>query len=50
MEGEQRMDQRYSTDDDATVELKKALQKSKPRSNIKMSEAEVRMKKQAKKS
>ncbi|WP_268870144.1 hypothetical protein [Neobacillus bataviensis] len=43
------MDQRYNTDDDASVELKKALQHSKPRSNILMSEAEIRMKNQGKK-
>ncbi|MFZ7946833.1 MULTISPECIES: hypothetical protein [Bacillaceae] len=40
------MDQRYNTDNDASVELIKALKKSKPRSNIKMSEAERRMKNQ----
>ncbi|MEH7074429.1 hypothetical protein [Neobacillus drentensis] len=44
------MDQKYNTDDDANVELKKALSKSKPRSNPNMSEAEQKMKYQNKQS
>jgi hypothetical protein len=44
------MDQRYNTDDDANVELKKALRKSPPRSNPNMSEAEQKLKFQNKKS
>ncbi|WHY75493.1 hypothetical protein QNH20_15225 [Neobacillus sp. WH10] len=44
------MDQRGKTNDPATAELNKALRKSKPRNNIKMSEAELRMKNQGKKS
>ena len=50
MKGEVGMDQRDKTNDHATVELNKALSKSKPRNNIKMSEAELRMKNQGKKS
>lgn len=37
------MDKKYNTNDDATVELKKALNKTKPPQN-RMSEAERRMK------
>ncbi|WP_268875994.1 hypothetical protein [Neobacillus soli] len=44
------MDQKYNTGDDATVELKKALRKSPPKSNPNMSEAELKMKFQGKKS
>ncbi|MFJ5717014.1 hypothetical protein [Neobacillus sp. NPDC093127] len=44
------MDQKYNTGDDATVELKKELRKSHPRSNPNMSEAEMKMKYQGKKS
>lgn len=50
MKGELEMDQRGKTNDPATAELNKALRKSKPRNNIKMSEAELRMKNQGKKS
>ncbi|MDR7237977.1 hypothetical protein [Neobacillus drentensis] len=38
------MDQRYNTGDEANVELKKALNKSQPRSNPNMSEAEQKLK------
>ncbi|WP_285290518.1 MULTISPECIES: hypothetical protein [unclassified Bacillus (in: firmicutes)] len=44
------MDQKYNTDDDANIELKKALSKSQPRSNPNMSEAEQKLKTQNKKS
>jgi len=44
------MDGKYNTSDDATVELKKALHKSKPRQNPNMSEAEYKLKYQGKKS
>jgi hypothetical protein len=43
------MDQKYNTNDDATVELKKALNKSTPRNKSNMSEAEWRLKYQGKK-
>ncbi|MEH6904794.1 hypothetical protein [Neobacillus drentensis] len=38
------MDQKYNTGDDATIELKKALNKSQPRCNPNMSEAEQKLK------
>jgi hypothetical protein len=38
------MDQKYNTGVDASIELKKALNKSKPRSNPNMSEAEQKLK------
>lgn len=38
------MDQKYNTGDDAAIELKKALNKSQPRSNPNMSEAEQKLK------
>ncbi|MGG3563329.1 hypothetical protein ABES03_17190 [Neobacillus rhizosphaerae] len=44
------MDGKYNTNDDATVELKKALNKSTPRRNPNMSEAEMKMKFQGRKS
>jgi hypothetical protein len=44
------MDQKYNTNDDATVELKKALSKNTARSNPNMSEAEQRLKYPEKKS
>ncbi|MGX6443419.1 hypothetical protein ACWM35_09390 [Neobacillus sp. K501] len=44
------MDQKYNTNDDATVELKKALSKSTPNRNPNMSEAENKLKYQGKKS
>ena len=44
------MDGKYNTNDDATVELKKALSKTSPRKNPNMSEAEYKMKFQGKKS
>jgi hypothetical protein len=44
------MDGRYNTNDDASVELKKALSKTTPRKNPNMSEAENKMKFQGKKS
>lgn len=44
------MDKKYNTNDDATVELKKALNKTTPRRNPNMSEAENKMKYQGKKS
>ncbi|SMQ81737.1 hypothetical protein SAMN05444673_4474 [Bacillus sp. OV166] len=44
------MDQKYNTDDDANIELKKTLSKSLPRSNPNMSEAEQKLKFQNKKS
>jgi hypothetical protein len=44
------MDGKYNTNDDATVELKKALNKGTPRKNPNMSEAEMKMKFQGKKS
>ena len=44
------MDQKYNTGDDATVELKKALRKSPARNNPNMSDAEMKMRFQAKKS
>jgi hypothetical protein len=44
------MDQKYNTDEDATVELKKALIKSTPGNNPNMSEAEMKLKFQGKKS
>ncbi|WP_462413349.1 hypothetical protein [Neobacillus sp. Marseille-QA0830] len=43
------MDKRYNTGDDASVELKKALNKSQPRSNPIMSDAEYKLKYQGKK-
>lgn len=43
------MDGKYNTNDDASVELKKALSKSTPRKNPNMSEAEYKMKYQGKK-
>jgi len=49
MKGEVGMDQRDNTNDYPTLELNKALRKSKPRKNLKMSEAELRMKNQGKK-
>ena len=48
--GGSHMDGKYNTNDDATVELKKALNKSTPRKNPNMSEAEMKMKFQGKKS
>lgn len=36
------MDQKYNTNDDATVELKKSLRKSPPRNNPNMSDAAER--------
>ena len=44
------MDKRYNTNDDATVELKKALRKSTPRQFPNMSDAEMKLKIQGKKS
>lgn len=44
------MDGKYNTNDDATVELKKALNKSTASKNPNMSEAERKMKFQARKS
>lgn len=44
------MDKKYNTNDDATVELKKALSKTMPRRNPNMSEAEYKMKYQGKNS
>jgi hypothetical protein len=44
------MDQKYNTNDEATVELKKALSNSTPRNNPNMSEAERRLKYPEKKS
>ncbi|WP_268926637.1 hypothetical protein [Neobacillus vireti] len=44
------MDQKYNTNDDATVELKKALRKSQPKNNPIMSEAERRLKNQGRNS
>ncbi|WML31143.1 hypothetical protein RCG24_04475 [Neobacillus sp. OS1-32] len=44
------MDKRYNTGDDATVELKKALRKSEPRQQPNMSDAEMKLKFQGKKS
>lgn len=44
------MDKKYNTNDDATVELKKALRKSTPSNNPNMSEAEMKLKSQGKKS
>jgi 3-isopropylmalate dehydratase small subunit len=44
------MDQKYNTGDDATVELKKAIRKSTPNNNPNMSEAEMKLKSQGKKS
>lgn len=44
------MDNRYNTNDDASVELKKALSKSTPRKNPNMSDAEMQLKRQEKKS
>jgi hypothetical protein len=38
------LDGRYNTGDDATMELKKALRKSKPSQKPNMSEAEAKMK------
>jgi hypothetical protein len=43
------MDGKYNTGDDASVELKKALNKTTPRKNPNMSEAEFKMKYQGKK-
>ncbi|MGG1400661.1 hypothetical protein ABE288_22975 [Bacillus salipaludis] len=43
------MDGKYNTNDDATVELKKALNKTKPPRYPNMSEAERRLKFQGKK-
>jgi hypothetical protein len=43
------MDQRYNTNDDANIEMKKALNKSTPRNNPNMSEAEMKLKKSGKK-
>lgn len=42
------MDGKYNTSDDANVEMKKALSKTKPRKNPNMSEAEFKMKYQGK--
>lgn len=44
------MDKLYNTNDDAGVELKKALSKSTPRKNPNMSDAEYKLKIQGKKS
>ena len=44
------MDGKYNTNDDASVELKKSLNKTTPRKNPNMSEAEYKMKFQGKKS
>jgi hypothetical protein len=44
------VDGRHNTGDDTTVELKKALRKSPPRKNPNMSDAEMKLKFQAKKS
>ena len=44
------MDGRYTTNDDASVELKKALSKSTTKKNPNMSEAENKMKFQGKNS
>ncbi|WP_303046871.1 hypothetical protein [Bacillus sp. MRMR6] len=38
------MDQRYNTNDDANIEMKKSLNKSTPRRNPNMSEAEMKLK------
>ncbi|MEH7495629.1 hypothetical protein [Neobacillus niacini] len=43
------MDGKYNTNDDANVEMKKALNKTIPRKNPNMSEAEFKMKYQGKK-
>ncbi|WP_264757800.1 hypothetical protein [Neobacillus dielmonensis] len=43
------MDGRYNTGEDATIELKKALSKSKSRNNPVMSDAEYKLKYQGKK-
>ena len=43
------MDKKYNTNDDASVELKKALSKSSPRKNPNMSDAEWKLKDQGKK-
>ncbi|SDM59581.1 hypothetical protein [Bacillus sp. OK048] len=42
------MDGKYNTNNDASVEMKKALSKSTPRKNPNMSEAEFKMKHQGK--
>jgi hypothetical protein len=47
---EPEMDGKYNTGDDATVELKKALSRNPPRKNPKMSDAEMKLKLQGKKS
>ena len=44
------MDGRYNTNDDASVEMKRALNKSTPRKNPNMSEAEFKLKYQGKES
>ncbi|MED4205827.1 hypothetical protein [Neobacillus mesonae] len=44
------MDKRYNTGDDAAVELKKALNKTKPRKNPNMSDAELKLKYKGKES
>nr|WP_263326789.1 hypothetical protein [Neobacillus sp. Marseille-Q6967] len=44
------MDQKYNTGDDANIEMKKALNKTTPKHNPNMSEAEYKMKYQGKKS
>jgi hypothetical protein len=44
------MDGKYNTGDDASVEMKKALNKTTPRKNPNMSEAEFKMKYQGKES
>lgn len=44
------MDHKYNTGDEASVELMKALNKSEPRKNPNMSDAEYKMKNQGKKS
>jgi hypothetical protein len=43
------MDKKYNTGDDANIEMKKALESSKPR-QTNMSEAEMRLKYKGKKS
>ncbi|MDP4087527.1 MAG: hypothetical protein Q8934_23470 [Bacillota bacterium] len=44
------MDGKYNTGDDASEELKKALSKNPPRKNPNMSDAEMKLKLQEKKS
>lgn len=44
------MNQNNNTNDDVTAELKKALRKSVPRKNPNMSDAEMKLKFQGKKS